>query len=39
MDQIADFFSNGYTMIGMAVLAAALIGLLLFIRNQPKSDE
>ncbi len=30
-----DFFSNTYTMIGMAVVFIALIGLLIFLRTRP----
>jgi hypothetical protein len=38
MDAIMNFFSNTWTMVGMAVVLVALIGLLIFLRTRPQDE-
>ncbi len=38
MQSILDFFSNTWTMVGMAVVLVALIGLLIFLRTRPQDE-
>jgi hypothetical protein len=37
-DNIVDFFTNTWTMVGMAVVLAALIGVLFFLRSRKTDD-
>jgi hypothetical protein len=37
-DSIVDFFMSGWTMLGMGVILAALVGVLLFLRNRRTDD-